>query len=239
MFERIRRAGLLGAIALGLACGPAEVPAPPPPEVLVTEVVVRDVPITSEWLGTTEGAVDVDIRAQVAGYLLSRNYQEGSLVKTGTLLFRIDPRPFTALLGQAQGELGRAEAALELSRLDVERYTPLVETGAVSRQEFDTALQRHRSNEGSVQAAKAAVEKASIELSFAWIRSPIDGVVGVAEAQLGDFVGPSDPNPLTSVSQLDPIRVTFPLSEQEYLGAAARIQQAVVEGSFAKGTPSS
>jgi membrane fusion protein (multidrug efflux system) len=204
--------------------------------VLVAEVIALDVPVVSEWLGTTEGAVDVDIRAQVAGYLLSRDYQEGSHVKKGTLLFRIDPRPFQATLDQARGELGRAEAGLELSRLDVERYTPLVESGAVSRQEYDTALQRFRSNEASVQAAKASVEKARIEVGFTQIRSPIDGIVGVAEAQLGDFVGPADPEPLTTVSQLDTVRVTFPLSEQEYLGAAARIEQAVQEGGFAKGT---
>jgi membrane fusion protein, multidrug efflux system len=236
MPNRVRRAELVGAISLALACGPAEAPTPAPPEVLVTEVVARDVPIMSEWLGTTEGAVDVDIRAQVAGYLLSRDYQEGSIVKKGKLLFRIDPRPFQASLKEARGELSRAEAALELSRLDVERYTPLVETGAVSRQEYDTALQRFRSNEGSVQASRAAVEQATIELGFASIRSPIDGVVGVAEAQLGDFVGPTDPEPLTAVSQLDPIRVTFPLSEREYLGAAEQIQKAVVEGGFTKGT---
>jgi len=223
---------LLGVFSLAWACGPGEAPVPPKPEVLVTEVVAQDVPIVSEWLGTTEGAVDVDIRAQVAGYLASRDYQEGSSVKKGTVLFRIDPRPFQATLDQARGDLGRAEAARELARLDVERYTPLVESGAVSRQEYDTAVQRLRSNEAAVQTAKAAVEKATIELGFTQIRSPIDGVAGVAKRQLGDFVGPADPEPLTGVSQLDTIRVSFPMSEQQYLSASDRIQRAVEEGGF-------
>jgi membrane fusion protein (multidrug efflux system) len=235
MFDLARRGCSIGAVCLAFACSQAEAPAPPPPEVLVTEVVARDVPVYSEWLGTTEGAVDADIRAQVSGYLISRDYREGARVEPGTLLFRIDPRPFEAALDQARGDLGRAEAALELARLDVARYTPLVETGAVSRQEYDTAVQRLRSNEAALQAARAAVEKSRIERSFTEIRSPIVGVVGVAKRQLGDFVGPSDPDPLTSVSQLDPIRVSFPLSEQEYLAAAPRWQKAVEAGTARRG----
>jgi membrane fusion protein (multidrug efflux system) len=224
------------AICLMGACGQDEVAAPPAPEVLVTEVVTRDVPITSEWLGTTEGAVDADIRAQVPGYLISRDYREGARVEQGALLFRIDPRPFQATLDQAKGELGRADAALELARLDVARYTPLVASGAVSRQEYDTSVQRLRSNEAALQAARAAVEKSRIDLSFSEIRSPIAGIVGVAKRQLGDFVGPTDPDPLTSVSQLDPIRVAFPLSEQEYLILASRSQQTGGTDGYRKGS---
>jgi membrane fusion protein (multidrug efflux system) len=229
-------AGLLGALCLATGCGEADVATAPPPEVLVVEVVPRDVPVVLEWLGTTEGAVDADIRAQVPGYLVSRDYREGARVEAGALLFRIDPRPFQAALDQARGELGRAEAALELSRLDVARYTPLVETGAVSRQEFDTAVQRQRSDQAALQAARAAVEKSRIDVSFTELRSPIAGVVGVAKKQLGDFVSPSDPEPLTSVSQLDPIRVSFPLSEQEYLRYASRVQPAVDRGRFEEDT---
>jgi membrane fusion protein (multidrug efflux system) len=228
------RAPFLGAVCLVWACGSGDVATPPPPEVIVTEVVAKDVPVLLEWLGTTEGAVDADIRAQVAGYLISRDYREGSRVEKGTLLFRIDPRPFQAALDQARGDLGRADAALQLARLDVARYTPLVESGAVSRQEYDTAVQRQRSGEADVQAARAAMEKARLDLEFTEIRSPIAGVVGVAKRQLGDLVGPSDPEPLTTVSQLDPIRVSFPVSEREYLAAAPRVQKAVVEGSFAQ-----
>jgi membrane fusion protein (multidrug efflux system) len=226
---------LLGAICLVWSCGPSEPPAPPPPEVLVTPVVARDVPIIREWLGTTEGAVDADIRAQVAGYLISRDYQEGSRVAKDTLLFRIDPRTFQAALDEAKGDLGRAQAALELARLDVARYTPLVATGAVSRQEFDTAVQRQRSSEAEVQAALAAVDKAKIDLGFTEIRSPIEGIAGVAKRQLGDFVGPTDTQPLTTVSQLDPIRVAFQVSEQDFLRAAPVIRQALEDGHFRRG----
>jgi membrane fusion protein (multidrug efflux system) len=190
----------------------------------------------SEWLGTTEGAVDADIRAQVAGYLVSRDYQEGSRVEPGTLLFRIDARPYQAALDQAKGDRGRAEAALQLARLDAARYTPLVESGAVSRQEYDTAVQRLRSSEAALQAARAAVEKSNIELGFTEIRSPISGVAGVAKRQLGDFVGPTDSEPPTSASQLDPIRVSFPLSEQEFLLYAPQIQEAVEQGRFREGS---
>jgi membrane fusion protein, multidrug efflux system len=224
---------LVLSFALACAgCGKEPPPAPPPPDVLVVDAVARDVPVVSEWLGTTEGSVDAQIRAQVAGYLVSRDYQEGQRVEVGDLLFKIDPRAARAALEQAEGDLGRAQSELELAVLDVARYTPLVKEGAVSRQEFDNAVARRRSAEGNVQAARAAVDKAKIELGFTEIRSPIAGIVGIAQAQLGDFVGPSDPMPLTSVSQLDPIRVAFPLSEQEYLYFAPRFQQALDDRRF-------
>jgi membrane fusion protein (multidrug efflux system) len=218
-----------------IACGSGEPPPAPAPEVLVVEVAQRDVPVVIEWLGTVEGFVDADIRAQVVGYLISRDYQEGSLVKKGALLFKIDPRPFQAALDGAKGDLGRAESALELARLDLKRYTPLVAQGAVSRQEYDTAVQHQRSSEAALQAARAAVEKAKIDLGFTEIRSPIDGIVGVAIRQLGDFVGPNDPKPLTTVSQMDPVRVSFPVSEQQYLLYSPRIREAVRTGSFPAG----
>jgi membrane fusion protein (multidrug efflux system) len=229
------RAASAAAIALLLACGPAEKPAPPPPEVLVLPATVRDVPVVTEWLGTTEGSVDADIRAQVAGYLVSRDYEEGQVVAKGELLFQIDPRTFKAALDEAKGELGRAQAELERARLDVARYTPLVKEGAVSRQELDNAVQRLRADEAAVQSARAAVEKADIDLGFSAIRSPIDGIAGVAKAQLGDFVGPNDPNPLTRVSTLDPIRVSIQISEQEYLRFFPAFQEAVQKKNFREG----
>jgi RND family efflux transporter MFP subunit len=228
------RATLISILLL-VACGRGDSPAPPAPEVLVVEVAQRDVPVIGEWLGTTEGFVDSDIRAQVAGYLIARDYQEGAIVSKGDLLFRIDPRPFQAALDQAKGELGRAQATLELAKLDVTRYTPLVAQGAVSRQEYDTAVQRLRSGEAALQSARAAVEKANIDLGFTEIRSPINGIVGVAIRQLGDFASPGDAKPLTTVSQLDPIRVSFPVSEQEYLLYSDRIREAVRVGSFPAG----
>ena len=230
------RAGLaLLACAVLWACGPSKPPTPPPPEVLVVEAAARDVPVIYEWLGTTEGFVDASVRAQVSGYLIARDYREGQLVKRGDLLFRIDPRPFQAALDQAQGQLASARATLERERLDVVRYTPLVKQGAVSQQEYDNAVQNERGAQASVQAAQAAVEAAKINLGFTEIRSPLDGIVGVAQAQLGDFVGPSSSEPLTAVSQLDPIRVSFPVSEQEYLHFAPRVQEALRVGHFREG----
>lgn len=194
-------------------------------------VEARDFPVVSEWLGTTEGAVDAEIRAQVAGYLVAREYKEGQLVKTGDLLFRINPDPFKAALAEANGRLGSARANLQRARQDVARYKPLVAEGAVSQQEYDNAFQRERSLAADVESAQAAVETAKINLGFTEIRSPVDGIAGVANAQLGDLVGPAA-GALTTVSQLDPIVVSFPLSEQEYLRYAPAIGQAVKEGEF-------
>lgn len=217
MFDLARRGRLIGALCLVCACGQTEPPAPPPVEVVVAPVVQRDVEVKSEWIGTTEGSVDAEIRAQVSGTLLSRDYQEGRLVKTGDLLFRIDPRSYQAALDQARGELGRAHAALEKAKVDVARYTPLAKEGAVSQRELDNALAMLDSGEASVRAGRAAVEKAQLDLSFTEVRAPIDGITGIAQAQVGDLVGPSDPEPLTTISNVDPILAVVPLSEREYL----------------------
>jgi membrane fusion protein (multidrug efflux system) len=217
-------------LTLCLACGQEAPPQPPPVDVVVADVVQKDVPITMEQIGTIEGAVDAEIRAQVSGYLISRDYAEGTEVEKGALLFQIDPRAYQAALEQARGDLGRAQAALTKSRQDVARYTPLAEQGAVSQQELDNALQAARSGEASVQTARAAVEKAELDLAFTEIRSPIDGIAGVARAQLGNLVGPSDPEPLTTVSQLDSVRVAFPLSEREYLHFAQAIRDSTKGG---------
>jgi RND family efflux transporter, MFP subunit len=228
--------GLVLALALlttPIACRDAAVTALPP-EVIVTEVEQRDVPVVSEWIGTTEGAVDAEVRAQVTGNLLSRNYQEGTLVKKGDLLFKIDPREYRAVRGQASGELARARAMLQKAKQDVERYTPLAAQGAISQQELDNAIQTRRAAEASVQAAQATLEKGDLDVSFTEVRSPIDGIAGVARAQIGNLVGPSDPEPLTRVSKVDPIRVSFPLSEREYLKVAERIRD-VVAGSERRG----
>jgi membrane fusion protein (multidrug efflux system) len=216
--------------ALSLACGEEVPPAPPPVDVVVADVVQKDVPISWEQIGTIEGAVDAEIRAQVSGYLISRDYAEGTEVKQDALLFRIDPRSYQAALEQARGDLGRAQAALTKSRQDVARYTPLAAQGAVSQQELDNAVQATRGNEASVQTARAAAEKAELDLAFTEIRSPIDGIAGVARAQLGNLVGPSDPEPLTTVSKLDQVRVAFPLSEREYLRFAQAFRS-TAEGS--------
>jgi membrane fusion protein (multidrug efflux system) len=210
------------AVLLCAACGQKTVPTPPPVDVVVAEVAQRDVPITSEWIGTTQGLVDAQVRAQVSGYLVSRNYHEGSLVKQGDLLFVIDPRPYRAALEAAQGQLGRAQAALAKAEQDVARYTPLAKEGAVSQQELDNAIQARNAGRAAVQSGRADLDKAKLDLSFTEIRSPITGIAGIAQAQVGDLVGPSTSDPLTVVSQMDPIQVVFPVSEREYLTYAKR-----------------
>ena len=216
----------------------------PPPVVEVAQVEQRDVPIYAEWIGTLNGQVNADVKAQVTGYLLRQNYKEGSYVRKGDLLFEIDPRPFQAALDRAKAELAQAEAQLALyqaqlataeanelkSHLDVEKYGPLAKADAVSKQDFDNAVQTNFANKAQVQASQAAigaakaqiqanqaaVEAATINLNFTRIVSPIDGIAGIAQAQMGDLVSASS-GTLTTISMLDPIRDYFSVSEQEYL----------------------
>ena len=195
---------------------------PPPPEVLVTEVVQKDVPIYFEWIGTTEGFVNAQIRPRVQGNLQSRQYKEGSFVKAGQLIFEIDPREYQAALKQAIGDLRRAEANLGKTQLDVARYTPLAKEGAISQQELDNAVQAHQANKASVEAARAAVERAELNLSWTKVTAPISGIAGISVAQIGDLVTPN--TVLMTISQVDPIKVYYPISEQEYLHFASRIR---------------
>ncbi len=198
---------------------------PPPAEVQIMTAVQQDVPVHSEWIGTTDGAINAQIRARVQGYLQARHYREGTAVKTGDLLFTIDPRPYVAALDQAKGDLGRAEAALGKTKLDVSRYTPLAKEGAMSQQELDNAIQADRGNEAMVAAARAAVRQAELNLEWTQVRSPIDGIAGIAVAQIGDLISAS--TLLTTVSQVDPLKVTFPISEREYLKFAELIGKAM------------
>lgn len=199
--------------------------APPPAlvQVEVVDVIQKDVPIQMEWVGTTDGSNNALIRAQVSGYLIKRPYTEGSFVKQGTLLFELDPSKFQTALDQALGELAKAQAQFTKTKQDVERDTPLAKEGAISRKELDDSIQAHAATKGMVASAKAAVEQAKLNLSWTKIRAPIDGVVGISKAQIGDLVDAN--TELTSISTLDPIRVYFPVSEQEYFEAADKIQQ--------------
>lgn len=216
----------LGLLAcLSAACGKkTEQAAPPPPEVLVTDVVQKDVPIYAEWIGTTEGTINAQIRARVQGYLQSRNYTEGSFVQAGELLFKIDPRTYEAALDDAKGQLGRAEAALTKSQQDVARYTPLAKEGAISQQELDNAVQANRANLAQLESARANVQQARLNLEWTQVKSPIAGIVGLAQAQVGDLIQPT--TLMTTVSQVDPIQVNVPISEQQYLKFAKQIEQA-------------
>jgi len=205
--------------------------APPPPEVLVTDVVQRDVPIYSEWIGTTNGKINAQIRARVQGYLQAQNYTEGAFVHAGDLLFTIDPRTYQAALADAKGQLERAQAQLSKTEQDVARYKPLAKEGAISQQELDNAVQANRAARAQVDSARANVEQANLNLGWTEVTSPIDGIAGLAQAQVGDLIQPS--TLMTTVSQLDPIRVDVPISEREYLKFANRIEQ-IAEGERSK-----
>jgi len=212
--------GLAAIAALGFGCGQAEQAELPPLGVVVAPVVQRDVPVWREWVGTTQGFNNAKIRSQVTGYLLRRAYAEGSVVKQGQLLFEIDPREFEAQLQQARGTLGEAKAMLGKSALTVERFTPLAAEGAVSQQELDDAVQAKLRNEASVLKARAGVTAAKLNVEWTRIVSPIEGIAGIANAQIGDLVSPT--SELTTVSQVNPIKVQFPISESAYLQLARR-----------------
>jgi membrane fusion protein, multidrug efflux system len=205
------------ALALLLGCGDEKAAAPAAPPVEVAEVVVKDVPIVREWVGTTDGLVNAKINAQVQGYLIKQNYKEGSLVKKGQVLFEIDPRPFQAALEQSKGELAIAEGQFYTAKANLEKIRPLAKINAVSKKDLDDAIGREASSRAGVQAAKAAVSKTEIDLSFTKITSPIEGIAGIAKAQLGELVGKPGGPELTTVSTLNPIKVYIPISEQEYM----------------------
>ena len=200
------------------------------PDVQVLEVQQEDVPIYGEWIGTLDGLVNADVRAQVTGYLLKQGYQEGSFVRQGQLLFQIDPRPFQAAFDQTQGQLAQAKAMLanaqavqHRTELDVERYTPLAKEQAASQQDLDNAVQNNLAALATIETAKAqiktyeaAVETARINLEFTRLVSPIDGIAGQAQLQVGALVAPSS-GVVTSVSTVDPIKAYFTVSEPQYL----------------------
>lgn len=187
----------------------------PPPNVVVTTVVQRDQPIVREWIGTTEGDVNADIRPKIEGYLMRRAYQEGSTVHRGQLLFEIDPRQAASQLRQAEANLEQAKAGLTKSQHDVERFEPLAAQRALSQQELDNARSARSAAQATVGALEAAVEQARLNLSWTKVTSPIDGIAGLAKGQVGDLVSPQAV--LTTVSTVNPIRVEYQVSEQEYL----------------------
>jgi RND family efflux transporter MFP subunit len=189
---------------------------PPPPGVEVVTVSPRDVPIYMEWIGTLDGSVNAEIRAQVSGYILTQNYMEGSQVKSNQLLFQIDQRPFEVTLAQAKARLAQDDAQLGKTDLDVKRLAPLAKQKAISQEELDNAVASNQAARAQVDADRATIQGAELSLGFTRIKSPIDGLAGVAQAQIGDLVGPNGPV-LTRVSTVDPIKVYFTASEQSYL----------------------
>jgi membrane fusion protein (multidrug efflux system) len=215
--------GLVSAVLLlnGLGCSNGKVRAaapPPPPVVDVAPVIQKDVPVQGEWVGTLEGYVNAQIQPQVSGYLIRQDYREGGFVRKGQLLFEIDPRPFQAVLDQAKGQLAQAEAQMANAELNVKRDIPEAEAHAIPQSQLDTDTQALRAAKASVEADQAAVEQATINLGYTRVTSLIDGIAGINTVQVGNLVGPSAV--LTAVSQVSPIKVYFPISEQEYLRLA-------------------
>ena len=199
-----------------VGCKPASKEAPLAPAVKVADVTRGDPTIYQEWIGTLDGLVNAQIRAQVTGYLLSQAYREGDRVSKGDLLFEIDARPFQAALDHANGTLKQAEARFGKTQLDVKRYAPLVKDKAISQEEYDNAVQANLEAEAAVASAKADVEQAQLNFGFTKIVSPIDGVPNFAKAQIGDLVGQGG-GELTTVSTIDPIKAYFSVTEQEYI----------------------
>jgi len=222
MIKRIC-AGLMSVALLlnVLGCNSSKVRAsatPPPPMVEVAPVVQRTVPVIGEWVGTLEGYVNAQIQPQVSGYLIRQDYHEGSFVRKGQLLFEIDPRPFQAALDQAKGQLAQAEAQVANADLNVKRDIPEAEAHAIPQSQLDSDTQSLRGAKAAVEADQAAVEQAQLNLGYTRVVSLVDGIAGITTVQVGNLVGPSAV--LTSVSQVAPIKVYFPISEQEYLRIA-------------------
>lgn len=240
---RIALPALLAAGAVcftGCSAKPAAPTSPPPPTVEVVGVIQKDVPIYGDWVATLDGYVNAQIQPQVSGYLIRQDYREGSLVHKDDVLFEIDPRPFQAALdqakgqvAQAKGQLAQATAQLALAEINVKRDTPLAAARAIAQSQLDNDIQARAQNQAQVEtahaaieASQAAVEQAQLNLGFTKVRSLITGIAGIAAVQIGNLVNAS--TVLTSVSQVDPIKVYFPISEQEYLHVAEKIKPGAV-----------
>ncbi|HEX4074578.1 MAG TPA: efflux RND transporter periplasmic adaptor subunit [Candidatus Acidoferrales bacterium] len=192
-----------------------------PPEVEVASVIQKDVPIYGEWVATLDGYVNAQIQPQVTGYLIRQDYREGSLVHKDDVLFEIDPRPFQAVLDQAKAQLAQAQAQLGNASLNVKRDIPEAQASAIPQSQLDNDTQTELAGKAAVEAGQASVEQASLNLGFTKVRSLITGIAGIAQVQVGNLV--SLTTVLTSVSQVDPIKVYFPISGDEYLHLAGKI----------------
>lgn len=238
MFRRIentapRHNAALATLALTTilgACGGPEPPTMPPMEVAVIDVQPRDIPIYFDMIGQTRGSVDIPIRARVDGVLEEIHFLEGRPVEKGQLLYVIDPAPYQSKVVEAQGRLAEAQTQLAKATSDLERIRPLAEIDAVSQQDLDGAVAQYEAARASKQSAQAQVEQAEIQRGYTRIRSPIDGLIGITEAKVGEYVG-RDPNPvvLNFVSQIDPIRVRFSINEREYLKFRRQFAESIRE----------
>jgi len=204
-----------------------------PPEVLTMEVSQQDVPVVREWIGSLDGSINADIRARVTGHLISKDYKEGTVVQKGDLLFEIDPSTYEAALEQAKSSLVQAEANQLQTEQTEKRETELFEKNVESQQNRDNAIQSNAAAKAEVKAQQAAVRQAELDLQFTKITAPISGVAGIANPGIGDLVGPSDAQPLVTMSTVDPIKAYFQISEQDYLKLARKIESARTTGDVA------
>ncbi len=220
--SRLVLAVLLATVSTAVGCGKTNAaPAIPAPEVEVVTVVKKDVPIVSEWVATLDGYVNAQIQPQVTGYIIRQSYKEGSFVRKGQILFQIDPRPFQAVLEQANAQLAQTQAQLAKTAMDVDRDTPLAKERAIAQSQLDNDIQANRAAKAVVKAAEAQVEQAQLNLEFTDVKSLVDGIAGIAQVQIGNLVTPT--TVLTAVSQINPIKAYFSISEQEYIHFADKI----------------
>jgi membrane fusion protein (multidrug efflux system) len=216
----------LAAAALAVSCNKPAPKAVPPVSVTVTPVVQKDVLATGQWVGLLDGFQNSNIQAQVTGYLLTQNYKEGSAVKKGDTLFTIDPRPFQAALAQAEADYASAVAKAQLQQITLQRQTQLYQTKVISEQEYQTSYQNTQAALANVAASQAAVQSAQVNLDYCTITAPSDGVVGVAQAQIGDLVGPGGRvSVLTQASQINQMKMNFFITEAEYLEVVDLLQR--------------
>jgi membrane fusion protein, multidrug efflux system len=212
-------------LTAAIACSKKAPPPAQPPEVQVADVVQKDVPIYIELVGATLGSQDIEIRSRVEGYLVSMNFIEGSFVRKGQLLYRIDPQPLEAALAETKADLATAQARLEKTNNDVARYRPLVPQQALSQQELDNALSAQQAAKAQVEAFDAKLAKARLDLAYTSITSPIDGLIGTTQKKVGSLVARNESTPLTTVSQVNPILFRCAIAEAEYLRLTRRNQQ--------------
>ena len=219
---------VVGTLLVGAGCAESKAkPAgpPPPPAVQVAPVVRQDVSLYTEAVGSLDGYVNAEIRARVRGILQAQRYKDGSTVKAGQVLFTIDPSEFRIAVDSAQAALARAETARAHNKALLARRTDLGAANVVSKQEVEDAEASARDAEDQVRTAQAQLQAAKLNLSYTEIRSPVPGVAGLAQVRVGNLVGQDGPTLLTTVSQVDPIRVNFPMSEADYVKAADRLKQ--------------
>ena len=217
-------------------CSDKAAPAPAaPPEVVVAPVMQQDVPVYGEWVAQLNGPVNADITPKVQGYLLSQNYVNGSLVKKGQLLFQIDPRPFQASLDQAKAEVERTVSSLSKATNDVQRETPLATQNAIPQKQLDDDIANQAAAQSELTAKKAAQEQDELNLGWTNVYSPVDGIAGVANSQVGDLVGTT--TKMTTVSQIDPIWAYFNISESLYLGFAPQISRVLQRSAIRSAVP--